>query len=65
MVADQIVSTGSITVDSSNGVSIIIRLVPLKKLIRWNILSQRMMAIMEVWCTHTMSVARASRGSVT
>jgi hypothetical protein len=35
MVADQIVSSGSITVDSSNGVPRIIRLVPLKKLIRW------------------------------
>jgi hypothetical protein len=65
LVVNQIVSSGSIVVDSSNGVSRIRLVIPMKKLIRWNILSQRMMTTMEVWCTHAMSVVtKASRRSV-
>ena len=41
MVANQIVSSGSITVDNSNGVSTMNKTCSSEKLIRWNILSHR------------------------
>ena len=64
MVANQIVSSESIAVDSSNGVSRMNKTSSSEKANKVQHPITENVATMEVWCTHAMSVAGASKRSV-